>query len=185
MNEKQIIKSIIVGKIKPYDRNVKIHTKEHVERMKKSIEDFGYRQLIGLDKNDEIVFGEGRYLALMEINPNKEILVIDCSDLSDEKIKRLRIVDNQLSNLSKWDEENLQMELKKIFIELDANYERILDEIGLEEELIDQLIRDDESIEDPKPRPKKDPEKQPAQVKHKYICKECGKYLICPDGCQE
>lgn len=177
------LKTVLLKDIKIYGNNVKIHTQDQIDRIKKSIEDNSYVQPIAVSKDNEIVIGTGRYLALKQIDPKMEIEVVDVSGLSADKIKKLRIVDNQLSNISDWDKDNLSLELKKIYTDLEDNFEKILDDIGLEEKLIDEMIRADQSdIEKPE---KEKPEEKNSKVQHKYICKVCETELVCPRGCQE
>lgn len=164
------LKTVLLKDIKPFKNNVKIHSGEQIERIKKSIEDNGYVNPISIDKNNEIVMGTGRYLALMKMDPKKEIEVIDLSDLTPQKVKKLRIIDNQLSNLSPWDKDNLAMELKNIYTDIDDGYEKIMDEMGFDESLLDELNKKDQVGDEPK----KDTAEKSGSVKHKYTCPECG-----------
>jgi site-specific DNA-methyltransferase (adenine-specific) len=43
-----------------------------------------------------------------------EVPVIYVSDLSDVQLKKYRILDNKLSDIAKWDIENLRIELEDI-----------------------------------------------------------------------
>lgn len=162
------LKTVLLKDLKVYKNNVKVHSEDQIQRIKKSIEDNTYLQPICIYKDNEIVIGTGRYLALQLIDLKMEIEVVDLSELPIEKIKKLRIVDNQLSNLSTWDDENLALELKKIYTDLDTDYERILDEIGLAETEIDTLIRQ-ELKSDKKPVDKND-----GVIRHIYKCPKCG-----------
>lgn len=165
------LKTVLLKDLKPYKKNVQSHSEDQINRIKKSIEDNEYFNPIAVYKDNEIVLGHGRYLALQQIDPNMEIEVVDLSKLPESKIKKLRIVDNQLSNLSNWDKDNLALELKKIYNDLDAGYDKIIEDIGLEETLIDTMIRADENkgTTEPPAKPTED-----NIVKHQYTCPECG-----------
>lgn len=62
----QIIK-IKMADIVPYENNVKLHPKEQIEQIKKSIVDFGNNDPIAVDENNVIIEGHGRYEALKEL----------------------------------------------------------------------------------------------------------------------
>lgn len=133
------LKTVILGSIKPYKNNVKIHTKEQIDNIKESINKYGMVQPICIDKNKEIVIGHGRYFALMEIDPNMEIEVIDLSDFSNDDIKKLRIKDNSL-NESEWDIEALNKELKMVYIDIDKDIEKVEKETSLNPETVDKIV---------------------------------------------
>lgn len=124
-------KKVKVCDITPYDDNYIIHSKEQIEKIKRSIEEFGYRQKIGIDKKNVIVYGHGRWCALKEINPEMTIEIDDLSDLSADKIKRLRIVDNSLRS-DDIDDKKLHAELQKIFPKLEANITNIQETMNID-----------------------------------------------------
>jgi len=105
------IKWIDINQIKRYENNPRIHTKEQIDRLKMSIQKFGFINPIVIDKNGYIVAGEGRYLALKELG-YKEIPCIQLEDLTEDEIRAFRIADNRIQELSSWDYEKLLEELK-------------------------------------------------------------------------
>lgn len=50
-----------ISKIKPYEKNAKVHPKKQIEQVANSIKEFGFNQPIVLDKNNVIIVGHGRY----------------------------------------------------------------------------------------------------------------------------
>ena len=63
----EIIK-IKIDEIKPYKNNAKIHTKEQIKQIKKSIREFGMNDPIAVwGKDNIIVEGHGRLEALKEL----------------------------------------------------------------------------------------------------------------------
>jgi len=60
------IKTININEIKPYENNPR-HNKDAVPEVKKSIEKFGMRWPIILDKKNVIVAGHTRLLAIKEL----------------------------------------------------------------------------------------------------------------------
>lgn len=106
------IKEIEVAKIKPYAKNAKRHSAEQVDRIAKSITEFGFRQPVVVDNNLEIIIGHGRFEAVKKLG----LVTVPCvmvDDLSDEQIKALRLADNKL-NESEWDMDMLNLELEEI-----------------------------------------------------------------------
>jgi hypothetical protein len=178
------LKTILLKDINPYKKNPKIHTPEQIALIKKSIETNSYVQPICIGKNNEIVIGHGRYMALKEMGV-KEVEVVDVSDLSIEQIKKLRIADNQISNISQWDKDNLKFELKTIYNDIDMGVEDMIETLGFSESFADEMVRMDEQSEEPKPPKEVDPEKKSGKVQHKYVCKHCDTELVCPNGCED
>ena len=57
-----------INKLIPYENNAKIHTKDQIDRIAKSITlTKGLRQPIVIDKNNVIVCGHGRYMAAKQL----------------------------------------------------------------------------------------------------------------------
>ena len=66
MENKLKVEYVDIDTIKPYKNNAKLHPKEQIEQIKKSIENFGMNDPIGI-WNNEIVEGHGRILACKEL----------------------------------------------------------------------------------------------------------------------
>lgn len=84
-----------------------------IKHVKRSIEQFGFKNPIIIDKNNVIVCGHTRFHAAKELNMN-ELPCIQVSDLNEEQIKSFRIVDNRTSEFSEWNFELLEQELKEL-----------------------------------------------------------------------
>ena len=106
------VEYVNIDTIKPYKRNAKTHPKEQVEQIKKSIQEFGNCDPIGV-WHGEIVEGHGRYLALKELGESK-IPVIRLDSLTDEQRRAYGLVHNQLTMNSPWDLPALDLELADI-----------------------------------------------------------------------
>lgn len=130
------IQNIKLTDIKPYSKNAKKHTQEQINKVAKSIEEFGFIQPMVLDKNNEIVIGHCRFDALKKIN-RKEAPCYYVDDLSDEKVRALRLADNKL-NESDYDMGLVLEELDTLDIELQELTGFDLEE--LEEPTGDDLI---------------------------------------------
>lgn len=101
-----------VSRLVQYYNNTKVHTPEQVRAIANSIERFGFRQPVVVDRNNVIVIGHGRVLAAKELGL-RDIPVTVADDLSDDEINALRLVDNRL-NESAWDFSALEDELSTI-----------------------------------------------------------------------
>jgi site-specific DNA-methyltransferase (adenine-specific) len=98
--------------IKPYEKNPRKND-EAVKYVAKSIEQFGFKVPIIIDKDGIIVCGHTRYKAAKRLKI-KEVPCIMADDLSDEQIKAFRVADNKVSEYAEWDMELLEEELKAI-----------------------------------------------------------------------
>lgn len=97
--------------IKPCKRNTKKHPQVQIDNIAESIRQFGFVQPLVLDgnKDNEIIIGHGRYFAAKQLKM-KAVPCVYVQDLTDEQIRKLRILDNKL-NESEWDIDILKMEL--------------------------------------------------------------------------
>lgn len=107
------ITEIKVSEIKAYAKNVKKHDDEQVKQIANSIKQFGFRQPVVVDKNNEIVIGHGRVEAAKVLDMDT-VPCIKADDLTEEQIKALRIADNKLAEKAVWDNDALAEELKAI-----------------------------------------------------------------------
>ena len=103
------VEYVNISTIKPYKRNAKTHPKEQIEQIKKSIQEFGNCDPIGV-WHGEIVEGHGRYLALKELSETT-IPIIRLDSLTDEQRRAYGLVHNQLTMNSPWDLPALDLEL--------------------------------------------------------------------------
>ena len=111
------IEYISIDKIKPYKNNAKLHPREQIEQIKKSIEEFGMNDPIGIWK-DEIVEGHGRLIACKELGYT-EIPIIRLDHLTDEERKAYGLVHNKLTMNSDFDFDILENELEDIDIDME------------------------------------------------------------------
>tara|TARA_Y100000004_G_scaffold71112_1_gene79950 strand:- start:448 stop:1068 length:621 start_codon:yes stop_codon:yes gene_type:complete len=95
------IEQIELKKIKPYFNNPRKISIDAVEKVKKSIEEFGFQQPIVVDKDMVIIVGHTRYKASKLLNLEKVPTVI--ADIPKDKVKSYRIADNRTNESSEWD----------------------------------------------------------------------------------
>jgi len=100
-----------LDEIAPYENNPRFNQKA-VEKVAKSIQEFGFRQPIVVDKTGIIIVGHTRYLAAKELG--LETVPVHIADLSDEKAKAYRIADNKTGEIAEWDFEKLEIEINAL-----------------------------------------------------------------------
>jgi DNA modification methylase len=157
------IEYVSIDSIKPYKNNAKQHPKEQIEQIKKSIEQFGMDDPIGIWK-DEIVEGHGRLIACKELGFT-EVPIIRLDHLTDEERKAYALAHNKLTMNSDFDLDILNDELMS-FDTIDmADFGFDLD---LEEE--DEI----EVIEDEPPETPEEPKAKPGDIyqlgNHRLMC---------------
>ena len=106
------VKMMRTAMLKPYEKNAKNHPVEQVERIAKSIEEFGWQQPLVVDKNDVVVIGHGRLMAAKKLGL-KTVPVVKADTLNEEQIKALRLADNKTAE-SSWDDGLLRLSLDEI-----------------------------------------------------------------------
>jgi ParB-like chromosome segregation protein Spo0J len=110
------IEYVPIDSIKPYSKNAKLHPAEQIEQIKKSIQEFGFKDAIAV-WNNEVVEGHGRLLAAKELGM-KELPIVRLDDLTDEQRRAYALVHNKLTMNSPFDDGILTEELDNI---LDIN----------------------------------------------------------------
>ena len=79
----------------PYEFNNRIHSVEQVERIARSIAEFGFNQPIVVDEQNTILVGHGRFLAAHKLGL-KKVPCIKLTTLTDAQKRAYRILDNKL-----------------------------------------------------------------------------------------
>jgi DNA modification methylase len=98
--------------IQPYDRNPRRNDMA-VDSVVKSIQEFGFRQPIVVDDAGVIIIGHTRFKAATKLGLT-EVPVHVARGLSPEKVKALRIADNQTATIAEWDLDLLPLELTEL-----------------------------------------------------------------------
>lgn len=95
--------------VKPYEKNPR-RNDSAVDAVAASIQEFGWKQPIVVDKDGIIIAGHTRYKAAKKLRM-KDVPVVVADDLTEEQVKAYRLADNKTADLSEWDEELLGSEL--------------------------------------------------------------------------
>ena len=106
------IKYLKLSDIRPYANNPRKNAKA-VDKVVESFKKFGFHGPILIDKNNEIICGHTRYKAAKKLKMTV-VPTICLDNLTDAQVARFRILDNKVSEFSKWDEDLLQEELSDL-----------------------------------------------------------------------
>lgn len=134
------VEYIPINEITPYENNAKIHTEEQIEQIKKSIEEFGMNDPIGIwGKENIIIEGHGRLMALQELGWT-EVPVIRLDDLTDDQRKAYTLIHNQTTMNTGFDLDILAEELQSIDLDMsDFGFDIELDDIE-EQEIVEDEV---------------------------------------------
>lgn len=124
--------------IKPYDRNPRIIPQAAVDAVARSIQAFGFRQPIVVDKDGVILAGHTRYKAAQQLGMT-EVPVVWQTDITEIQARGYRIADNKVAELSAWDRDALDIEVKELAGLDDAD----LDALGLPDWELERILAED------------------------------------------
>ncbi len=128
------VEEIAIEAIRPYARNARRHGASQIEKLKQSILSFGNVNPILIDRKGTIICGHGRYQAATALGL-KRVPTITLDHLNPAQVRKLRIADNRLAELSQWDERLLGEEL----FSLDADGFDVSD-IGFDDAELDRIF---------------------------------------------
>lgn len=147
--------------LKPYENNTRKHNPDDIDGIKKSIQDVGFRDPIGIwGEENLIVEGHGRQLAAIELGIEK-VPCIRLDDMTEEQRKEYAIRHNRSAEMSAWDFGKLEEELAGLQIQG-------IDMSDLNFTLPDASALDDLFAPDPDQK-----EKEPKKVQ----CPHCGEWF--------
>jgi DNA modification methylase len=118
------ISFLAVTDLRPARDNPRIHSRQQVLAIARSIKAFGFIAPILIDKNRKIVAGHGRYEAAKHLGL-AQAPVIFLDHLTETQATAFRLADNQLAARSKWDDAKVAAQLKELSELLDFDIEAI------------------------------------------------------------
>jgi len=144
------------------DDNVNVHSTKSIEKIAKSIEAFGFKNPIIIDKNNIVIAGNGRLEAARKLKIDK-IPCIRVDDLTDEQLKAFAIADNRVAEESFFDSDKL----KTVFEELEEiNFD--MDSLGFDSDEIENMLNFEPELEEVE---------QPESTSEPKVCPHCGELL--------
>ena len=129
------IEYLPVNSLRPYENNARKHTDFDVTIIKKSIQEFGFNDPIGVwGRNNIIVEGHGRWMAAQELGM-ETVPVIRLDHLDDKQRKMYALEHNRSAEMSTWELETLMSELEELgdFDLSGLGFEEFLDNDEIEE----------------------------------------------------
>lgn len=117
----------------PYENNPR-NNDEAVQYVANSIQEFGFKVPIIIDRNNVIVAGHTRLKAALQLGL-EEVPCVRADDLTDDQVKALRLIDNKVAEYATWDSDKLEQEINEIGMSL---LEFGFDTINQEEIVIDE-----------------------------------------------
>jgi DNA modification methylase len=140
--------NVEISKLKPYENNARTHSEEQVEKIARSIEEFGFINPVLIDSEYGIIAGHGRVLGATKLGMT-EVPCLFIEDLSEAQKRAYILADNKLALDAGWDEELLKIELEELN---NMNFDITLTGFNLEDIQIEEpeeIIEDDFEVEVP------------------------------------
>ena len=97
------IERLAISELKLDPRNPKQHSARQIRQIAESIKTFGCLVPVLIDRDNKILAGHGRVLALRRLGW-AEVPVIRVEHLTPERARAFSVADNRLTELSTWDE---------------------------------------------------------------------------------
>lgn len=128
------IREVSISRLREYENNPR-NNDLAVEKVKHSIERFGFLFPVVVDVNFVIVCGHTRVRACREMGITSVPCII-ADELTEDQINLFRLVDNKTSEYSDWDFEKLKKELSLVDLTLEKN-QLLLERFELSTEVFD------------------------------------------------
>ena len=105
------IEWLSIDRVQPYPHNPRKNL-ETIDKVKSSIQRYGFNQPIVVDPQMFIVVGHTRYAAARELGLTEVPVVI--ADLDEKRARAYRIMDNKAHDFTRWDVVDLKKEIEKL-----------------------------------------------------------------------
>lgn len=135
----------LVSNLHPDPRNARVHSKQQIRQIARSIQSFGFNVPVLIDSNNQILAGHGRVEAAKSLGLT-QIPVITLEHLTTEQAKAFALADNRLTENATWNEALLG-EIFSELSNLDLSFS--LEDTGFSMSEIDLRIADFESPDAP------------------------------------
>ena len=176
MKNQRNVEYISPDMLKPHPKNSRIHSEKQIEKLQRSIREFGFAKPVIVDEDYTILAGHGAVLAAKAENL-KSIPCFILTGLTDEQKRAYIITDNRMSDLSYFDMNAVVSEIEEL---CGRNFDVSI--TGFDESLIEELPEwtlsldftesQDTIKEEKKPENSDDEEKD--KKDKSVICPECG-----------
>ncbi len=154
------IKTVDIGKLKPFGGNPKKHPKEQIDKIIKSFGEFGWTNPVLVTKDNMIIAGHARVEAARKAKIKKVPVIYLPFD--GKKALMYAVADNKLAELADWD----FTKLSDLIVDLDSeNFD--LELTGFDMSEIEELMNWT-------PKEEKIDEKEIDNLKTENKCPKCG-----------
>ena len=99
-----------IERVRPYEHNPRQISDEAVAAVARSIQQFGFRVPLIVDRDGVIIAGHTRLRAARQLGM-QTVPVHVAAELSPEQVRALRVADNKLHELTGWNYELLPLEI--------------------------------------------------------------------------
>lgn len=106
------IKDVDINSISPYENNPRLNNNS-IDKVAKSLKEFGWQQPIVVDKDMVIIVGHTRYEAA-KLNGYDKVPITIASNLDEKQARAYRLADNKVADYSIWDNKKLLDELHEL-----------------------------------------------------------------------
>jgi DNA modification methylase len=157
----------------PYARNSRKIPQKAIDKVAASIQEFGWRQAIVVDKDSVIICGHTRLLAAKKLG-HAQVPVHIAENLTPAQVKAYRLMDNRSHDETSFDLELLGPEMEEL-----QGFDFDLSLTGFDEREIDDFLADPDADDraNAVPAVPEHPTAQPGDVwllgKHRLICGDC------------
>jgi DNA modification methylase len=125
-----------ISRPKPNPHNARVHSADQISQLAASMREFGCTRPLLADETDTLLAGHGAWLAAQQAELT-EVPVIVRTGLSEQQKRAYLIADNQLAQISTWDEERLRREIAVLEKEVFD-----MKPVGFSPEELDRILAD-------------------------------------------
>ena len=104
---------IAITALTAYPNNARTHSPEQIDKIARSIEEFGFINPVLINKDNMIMAGHGRVMAAKKLGM-KQVPCLRVEGLSDAQIRAYILADNKLAEDAGWDFDLLNIELTEL-----------------------------------------------------------------------
>lgn len=133
------IQKIKLTELKPLEQNVRKHSDKQIIELIRSVEQFGQTRAIVVDEKNNILIGNGLFMAMMQAGLD-EAFIYRKRGLSEIEKKKLILADNKTYSLGADDYENIESYLEEITASGDFEI------AGFDEDMLRNLMRDADEV---------------------------------------
>ena len=107
------VQEVPVNKLRPYEKNAKIHGASQIEKLKDSINEFGFLTPCLIDGDFNLIAGHGRVMAAKELGM-ENVPCVFVEGLTEAQRRAYILADNRLGELGTWDMDVVVEELESL-----------------------------------------------------------------------